>query len=268
MDPLDDPRVFTDVATGTYVNRNHYAGALELSLFLGLGFLAARRTSAGTLAPTGGWRARLARSLEGSGGTTVALGVLTAVVGIGLALSFSRSGIAASAITTGALLALREWRKGRRARAAALVVTCAALVLLAALLLWMRPAVLSGPADAPGSGESRLLVWRDSLRIVRDYPLLERASAPSKTSIPPTRTAASRCSSITLTTIIFRLSSKAGLWGGRSRRPGGVVLHRSGEALPRSSDPGDPLLAGATAGLPACSCMSSRTSTCESPRTR
>src|SRR5262249_43477348 len=42
-------RFYTDSATGTYINQNHYAGALEMALLCGLGlFLASVRAPAGS----------------------------------------------------------------------------------------------------------------------------------------------------------------------------------------------------------------------------
>ncbi len=244
------PRSFTDVATGTYVNRNHYAGALELPLFLGLGFFLARRTPAGAPAPARGWRARLAHSLERPGGPTVALGMLTAIVAMGLVLSFSRSGIAASAVTAGALLALGESRKGKRARAAVLGVSWAAVALFSVLILWTRPAVLSGPPSGPGSAESRLLVWRDSLRIVRDYPVLGTGLGTFEDIYPAYQDGRLQ--------MIFDHAHndylQALVEGGFLGAAAAVFLAAlffAGVArrFRRSDEPGDPLLAGAAAGL-------------------
>lgn len=94
----NNPRLFfypktinLDSATGTFVNRNHYAGYLEMVIPLALGLLISRFDLFGE--PGTPLRARLARFINRGLVTNLLLGVGLAVMAVALLLSNSRSGV-------------------------------------------------------------------------------------------------------------------------------------------------------------------------------
>ncbi len=78
---------YTTYATGTFVNRNHLAGYLEIALSLGIGFLLAQSTYY-----HGSWRARLRQFIAVLLSEKVILRLLLAVMVIALVMTRSRMG--------------------------------------------------------------------------------------------------------------------------------------------------------------------------------
>jgi O-antigen ligase len=91
-------------ATGTFVNRNHLAGYLEMSLALGIGFLLASSTRY-----SGNWQQKLRQFIEVLLSPKVIMRLLLAVMVIGLVMTRSRMGntaFFASLMITGGLALL------------------------------------------------------------------------------------------------------------------------------------------------------------------
>lgn len=159
----------TDVASGTYVNRDHYAGLLAMTLpfmLAGIWFRVPWRH-----APQRAIRRDILVSSETA--VWVARLVLFAVVFIGLVFSMSRMGIAAALAGLALVSAIALMRSTKRAGLAMALVVLALPVLYA---VWIglspvleRFAVLARPGYLE---TNRLPVWRDTLALIRDYPLL------------------------------------------------------------------------------------------------
>lgn len=166
-------RFYTDAATGTYINQNHYAGALELALLCGLGlFLASIRGSSGGPRRPAGWRTRVVAFFEGHGPRALAIGGALALVALGLVFSYSRMGLAAASAAGVGVVLIDLKRSTGRGRWAAILLLAAAGLLAASLAGWNRIASdLSRQMTPISWEEGRLLVWRDSVSIVRDHPL-------------------------------------------------------------------------------------------------
>jgi len=86
-----------DSATGTFVNRNHFAGYLEMVIPLALGLIISRFDLFGE--PGTPWRARLARFLNRGLAVNILLGAGLVVMSVALLLSNSRSGVVVLALT-------------------------------------------------------------------------------------------------------------------------------------------------------------------------
>jgi len=104
-------------ATGTFVNRNHFAGYLEMALAIGMGLLMVdrnnRKAEAGRL-----WRSRLRSALELLLSGKAVLRLMLIIMVTGLILSHSRMGNASffnSLLVTGliAIASSRSFRKPR-----------------------------------------------------------------------------------------------------------------------------------------------------------
>jgi O-antigen ligase len=82
-----DKWAYLGKATGTFVNRNHLAGYLEMSIALGVGFLIASST-----AYSGNWRQKLRQFTEMLLSSKVIMRLLLAIMVIGLVMTRSRMG--------------------------------------------------------------------------------------------------------------------------------------------------------------------------------
>lgn len=137
-------------ATGTYLNRNHLAGALELSLGVHLGLL-------------------LFVLQRGNIRVAALLGLLFLVSLIGFLKTGSRMAVISFAGSSlfFAMILLGTGRKISRSLFFLLFLTVGAAFLHAgeALLLRFRDFLANG-----ASWEGRLLVWRDAIRMLKDYP--------------------------------------------------------------------------------------------------
>ena len=152
-------------ATGTYANHNHFAGLLEMSMpFALMAAVAATRE----LRP--GHHPKTGVAFKACG-----LWGLGALIFVGIVCSFSRAGFVAGLVSlfvmAGLSLADRV-RGGKRLLALLLVagVLFAGFLLLTPdgfIVLYARAATLEGLV-----AEGRLLLWRETLPLIRSYPLL------------------------------------------------------------------------------------------------
>jgi O-antigen ligase len=143
-------------AFGPYVNRNHYAGLMEMLIPISAGFVFSLRKT-----PS------LTRLL------------VVAVPVAAFLLSGSRGGMISLVVET-IIVAIALWRQGSRRRRHAVMGTLGVVVALSAFL-WMAPDAVSGRlatvfrASRWATGEDikdRRAVSLDSLRILHDYPWL------------------------------------------------------------------------------------------------
>jgi len=158
---------YLDSATGSFVNRNHFAGFLAATIPLGVGLVvkAARRAR---------WRSRtpgaLSTALGTDGSKALLLGLLTLTGTAGLLLSFSRAGTALglAAIAGTAAVAVRR-RPIHRAAAIAIVVAIAAVPLLDLGADRLLARYADASADFTASG-GRLAVAADTIRMIAAFP--------------------------------------------------------------------------------------------------
>lgn len=158
-------RYYTDVATGTFINRNHFAEYLALALPFAL-WLA---SEGGRERPAGSWRQRLVQLAEGpwlarAGGCGAA-----AAIWAGVLLSGSRGGLAAALVGT-ALFARSRASRGLRAFALALLLPTAYLCLQEIRTPAER--FLDSSEENLATLGGRLPAWEATLGIVRDFPLV------------------------------------------------------------------------------------------------
>lgn len=108
---FQEKEAYQGKATGTFVNRNHLAGYLEMSLALGIGFLLSQSNRY-----YGSWRQRMRQAIDTLLSPKVAMRLLLAVMVIALVLSRSRMGntaFFASLMVTGGLALLLMNNKSR-----------------------------------------------------------------------------------------------------------------------------------------------------------
>jgi O-antigen ligase len=155
---------------GPFVNRNHFATWVIMALPLCIGYLAARgggRKPAAHVAA----RTRAARAIDSRSAWLIAAGV---IMMIALLLSLSRSGAVAaglSAVVT-AVLVRQELIGGRRRTA----LTAIAIVVLLGLAWADIPAIRDRIAGAPTAVANRIVIWRETVPVLRDFWLMGTGS--------------------------------------------------------------------------------------------
>jgi len=159
-------------ATGTYINRNHFAGLLELTCpFIVTSVLYHFQVWSGSRRPGA---IRRPRGTDGVSPSQIYFYLfLLVIVSLGIVFSRSRGGILASvfSIVFMALLALPKVQRKGWMIGVFLFLVCAA-----ALAIWIGLSPVLARFEQIGdrsylSMEPRISFWKDSLRYVRDYPV-------------------------------------------------------------------------------------------------
>ncbi len=168
--------------TGTFVNRNHFAGFLEMAFPLSLGYLLVK---ARYFAMEKGLslRQRILWFGQESLQWSVLLGLVPIFIGVGLIFSKSRSGIMVLAVTTVlTAAAAASWREfsdedgeeresGResRRRFGRIVRLVVAVVLAAAVWIGIGP-IIKRFSEVDISSESRRTFYKNTLEMIGDFP--------------------------------------------------------------------------------------------------
>ena len=167
-------KYYLEEATGTYINRNHFAGFLEMILPFVI-VLALR------------WTYLLSKNTSGTAGTFRKLVSRTELVSVvfwlflaivilaALILSRSRMGIISALVSLVAILALAGTSTvGPRARAA---VAAVFFIGVLGLVVWIGSDPVMSRFETLGqeynlSGQSRVSIWHDTLGLIRQHPFL------------------------------------------------------------------------------------------------
>jgi O-antigen ligase len=159
---------YRGVATGTFVNRNHLAGYLEMCLAVGIGLMLAELSTRAAA----GWRDSARRLLRTLLGSKARVRLALVVMVIGLVLTHSRMGNTAflvSLTSVGAfyLFVVRRITRGSMVFFASLLV----IDLLIVGNFFGVEEVVERLQETSIEGEGRVELSRDALAIVRDFPL-------------------------------------------------------------------------------------------------
>ena len=149
--------------TGTFINRNAFAGYLLMVIPLSMGYLFSREPH--QMGRSMGWRLRLS-SLDGKS-LLIAFGIVLMI--LSLLFSASRMGIASLLLSFSLIsLLFRNPEEGKRfSRPSILILSLA--VLWAA---WVGlDAVISRFFTTSESFEDRWTIWVNTFQIIKDYPL-------------------------------------------------------------------------------------------------
>jgi putative inorganic carbon (HCO3(-)) transporter len=156
------------VATGTFINRNHLAGYLEISLAAGIGLMLAELSST----PAAGWRDSARRLLRTLLANKARVRLALVVMVIGLVLTRSRGGNVAFAASLSAaggfyLLVVRKLSGGTIAFFASLLV----IDLLVVGNFFGIEKVAERFQQTSVDSVQRVDTDRDALAMLRDFPL-------------------------------------------------------------------------------------------------
>ena len=152
--------------TGTFINRNHFAGFMEIVIPLGLGLLMADQPK---LSHYPNWKAMLrgivTMLLESRG----RLVVYTLIMFAALFLSASRGGVASLFIALFVTLSLSFIFRGFRGAEARFGIFILAMAIIASLWLGLGvlPERYKGSDTAAGA---RASIWKPTIKILIDYP--------------------------------------------------------------------------------------------------
>ncbi|MGZ5468667.1 MAG: O-antigen ligase family protein [Candidatus Aminicenantales bacterium] len=175
-------RYYLDSVTGTFVNRNHFSGFLEMAFPLSLGYLLVK---ARYFAMEKGMtlRRRVLWFSQESLQWTLLLGLVPVFIGVGLVFSKSRSGILVLAVTAVlATVATASWRQfsgedreaasgSREQRGLGPIVRLVVMVVLAvAVWIGIGP-VVERFSETDISAEGRRIVYRNTAEMIGDFPL-------------------------------------------------------------------------------------------------
>jgi O-antigen ligase len=237
---------YLDSATGTFVNRNHFAGFLAATLPMGVGLVVA---TARRLRSRARSRAGLVVALGSDGSKALLLGLLAMCATAGLLLSFSRAGTALglAAIAGTAVVALRG-RTVHRVGAIVLVMAIAAVPLidLGADRLIGRYAATG--EEVRGSG-GRIDVARDTLRMIAAFPAAGTGFGTFTWAYPAFSSPQVRLHFTHAHDDLLQLAAEGGLVSlGLFAVVLGAVVQRIVRVLRKG---GDPVAAGAAFGLSA-----------------
>jgi len=153
---------------GPFVNRNHFAGWMLMALPLSIGLAIGWASRAGHR-QSRGWRNAVLWLSSPDGGKLQLVMLAMLVMGVSLVMTKSRSGVAAfvAAILFAGGFVARRFDPGRFRW----VVLATVAVLLTAFA-WAGSDVADRFASGGGSIEIRQRIWRDSVSVVRDFPLV------------------------------------------------------------------------------------------------
>jgi O-antigen ligase len=158
-------------ATGTYINRNHYAGLLEMAIPFAIAFVMYEYGRLRRLPPRS--ISKLRSILIAPERHRPLLYIfLTSLLFVALFFSRSRMGILSCTFSVALMLTLAAFR---HRRGIALLAVPATMCIAATL--WIGPASTLArfktvDHEFTGNAESRVSIWRDALPLIRQHPLL------------------------------------------------------------------------------------------------
>src|SRR6267143_37608 len=184
-------KYYLEEATGTYINRNHFAGFLEM--ILPFAVVLALRWAALLFKNTSSGTATLRKIASRTELLSLALWLfLAALLFVALVLSRSRMGIISILVSLVAILALA----GTASMPARTRVAVAILFFLGVLglILWIGIDPVMSRFETLGqeynsSGQNRISIWRDTLGLIRHHPLLGTGLGSFSVAYPSVQTA-------------------------------------------------------------------------------
>ncbi len=160
-----------EVVTGTFVNRNHLSGYLEMAIPLALGLIITRIHLFSTEGLS--WREKLQRLSDKGLGINLLLTIGVVVMGIGILLSQSRSGAFLLVFTFLVMFELTVIYFSRRSQDKAKTFIKAAFLIITIVALYVGiEATIKRFADTNLLREGRPVVWSNTLGMTRNFPLM------------------------------------------------------------------------------------------------
>jgi O-antigen ligase len=166
-----DKKYNLDCVTGTFINRNHFAAYMELSLPLLFALVVGRLNRLYT--SRGSVLAKIAHALETEGSKVLLLLFLIALVAIALVFSLSRSGITFAVLSIITFFFLYYRTNNLLTRKVYWIITAAGVV---AISVWIGLDPLLERffriSDQFSEKEARLSLWKNTIDIFLDFPVI------------------------------------------------------------------------------------------------
>jgi O-antigen ligase len=156
-------------ATGTFTNRDHLAGYLEMALALGVGLMLTMLSAKGSVH---NWRMRIGRWLELLFGPKTRLRILLILLCLGLVMTHSRGGNLGFFVSLGVTSLLFLLLARNKPRAAAIFLVSLVILDLVIIGSWVGISkVVSRLEQTTLQSEGRDDAYMATLPIIEDYPL-------------------------------------------------------------------------------------------------
>jgi len=159
-----DMKALISSVTGTFINRNYFAGYLLMIIPLSVGYFFSRETFQRSRFM--GWQHRVS-SLDGKA-LLIAFGTILMI--LGLLFSASRMGIV-SLLVSFSLITFLFRESQKRERFTKTIVLIFSLALLWAVWIGLD-AVISRFFSISESFEERWMIWKNTFQIFKDFPLI------------------------------------------------------------------------------------------------
>lgn len=172
---------------GSYVNRNHFAGLMELTLPAALGLLIAQGAGRGG-GTRYGWRPRLRAAADFLLGATGRTTFLVLLMCAGLVLSTSRGGLVSLAVAVGAVTGLAVLARGPRTTEARLAPATLLVAVLA--VAWLGLGGLDQKLRAAGLENDRGVIHAPVYAMLAERPLTGAGAGSFRWEYPRFRSAA------------------------------------------------------------------------------
>lgn len=176
-----------DCVTGTFINRNHFAAYLELSLPLLLALVVGRIHRLKSF--SGKILVRVAHALETEGSKILLLLFLITLVIVALVFSLSRSGITFAILSSIVFFFLYYRSNNQLTRKTYWIITAACII---ALSIWIGLDPLLERffriTDQFSEKEARLSLWKNTLNIFIKFPVAGTGAGTFKEVFPMFRT--------------------------------------------------------------------------------
>lgn len=168
--PVDEAVRSASRIWGPFINRDHFAGYLEMVIPLGMGLLLYRAPRI-TALPDAPFSLKMARFMASETITQYTLlFLLVLILSAALFATFSRGGILAFGFSSLFFAWITRKRRSLKQKTGLLALLAAVILVAIVLASWEK--LEERFADLEQDHISRLAVWTDSTAIVRDYPLL------------------------------------------------------------------------------------------------
>ncbi|MCP4268255.1 MAG: O-antigen ligase family protein [Candidatus Brocadiaceae bacterium] len=153
--------------SGTYINRNHFAGYMAIAICMSFGYLA-YILSGNIKTNVSGWRQKLSRIINMVGTKSGLLFFALLIMSTSLILSGSRMGIC-SFITSVILMSLVVSKKISIKKTSIILIP----VCLIALWIGLNPVIerFSKISNHMESEGARLYQWKDTYNLIKDFPI-------------------------------------------------------------------------------------------------
>lgn len=168
--PVDEKLRSGSGIWGPYINKNHFAGYMEMAVALGLGLLLYSAPDLKTI-PGASMRRKIGQFMADRVFMRFSLLFLAVLImSASLCMTLSRGGIAGFALSSLFFIWITQKRRSLNRKAGILALLSAVMIISVAFASWER---LEQRFEDIEKEEhvNRLEVWRDSLGIVKDYPL-------------------------------------------------------------------------------------------------